>query len=201
MKVFIVHYKRLTERKKRMIEQLDKYNLEAEFVEQYDRNTLLDSDKKLFKNCDFANIAITLSHLYCFDQIKNNYDYALILEDDCIFSDNFTDICTNYLKQLPTDWDMLFIGNGCNFHIKNNELVENVNVYLYNSTRCTDSYFVSKKCAAKILDDISQPGYIIKNPVDHWLNIVFQNNKFKIYWAEPTIATQGTQNGLYRSSH
>jgi hypothetical protein len=30
---------------------------------------------------------------------------------------------------------------------------------------------------------------------------VFRRNNFSIYWAEPTISTQGTQNGKYKTSH
>jgi len=42
---------------------------------------------------------------------------------------------------------------------------------------------------------------IIKLPIDWWLNVAARYNNFKVYWAEPTIVTQGTQNGTFKTSH
>ena len=36
---------------------------------------------------------------------------------------------------------------------------------------------------------------------DWWLNQVIRDLKLEIYWMEPTIVTQGTQTGKYKSSH
>jgi hypothetical protein len=109
---------------------------------------------------------------------------------------------------------MLFIGDGCGLHIPNYRIKNNIKIYkklttLNNkflnapngSVRCTDSYLVSKKCAQKLTKIFSQSNYIITMPIDHLLNYVNYYNKFNIYWAEPTIVTQGTQNGTYKSSH
>ena len=41
----------------------------------------------------------------------------------------------------------------------------------------------------------------IDNNIDWWLNDVSRHYNFNVYWAEPTIVTQGTQNGKYKSSH
>ena len=40
----------------------------------------------------------------------------------------------------------------------------------------------------------------INLPIDWWLNESSRDNNFKVYWAEPTIVTQGTQNGLFQTS-
>lgn len=214
MKIFVVHYHKLRERKNNIINQLNDNNLEAEFVEQYDRETLNDLDKNIFtKNVDCGNIAITLSHLYCYKEISEKYDYGLILEDDAIFDNNFNSNIIEYIKQLPDEWDMLFLDNCCNFHIPNT--ISTKNIYkkgLYPSswggkgaTRGTGCYLISKKCASKITFNIENyyNTNIIKihDQVDFWLNYVCIRNKFNVYWAEPTISCQGTQNGMYNSSH
>ena len=212
MKIFVVHYNKLVERKKNIMNNLKVNNLEAEFVEQYDRDTLKDYDKKIFKNVDLSSMAISLSHLYCYKEIAEKYDYGLIFEDDAIFDNNFSKTLNKYLLQLPKDWDMLFIGNGCNLHIHNSRIRDGKYIYkkLINpATRCTDSYLINKSCASKIIDNINKyyynssgvKGLKIDCNIDWWLNKVIRNNKFNIYWAEPTIVEQGTQNGLYESSH
>jgi GR25 family glycosyltransferase involved in LPS biosynthesis len=214
MKTFVVHYNKLTKRKDYMLIQLKENNIDAEFVEQYTRDNLTEKDKKIFdRRVNNPNIAISLSHLYCYKEISQNYDYALILEDDAIFCENFKAKLLEYITQLPDDWDMLFLDDCCNFHIEN----INPHQYIYKkdlkkskgggmgATRGTGCYLVSKKCANKITKNIEDYYYtgqlLIHDQIDFWLNYVFRRNNFNIYWAEPTISTQGTQNGTYYTSH
>jgi len=215
MKIFVVHYNKLVNRKKNIINQLNSNNLAAEFVEQYTRDNLRINDTIIFKrNVNAANMAISLSHLYCYKEISEKYDYGLILEDDAMFDKNFNNNLINYISQLPNDWDMLFLDDCCNFHILNT--TKNQNIYRKNlsansegggmgATRGAGCYLVSKKCAAKITYNIQtyyyNGIYKIGDQIDFWLNNVFRRNNFNIYWAEPTISTQGTQNGTYKTSH
>jgi len=184
MKVFIVHYNKLVDRKLNIQNQLDNNNLTAEFVEQYTRNNLNSNDKKIFtNNVNDANMAISLSHLYCYKEIAEKYEYGLILEDDAIFDKNFNNNQNIYKKNLKAN----SLGGGLG------------------ASRGTGCYLVSKKCALKITYNIKtyyyNGIYKINDPIDWWLNYVFRRNNFNIYWAEPTISTQGTQNGKYESSH
>lgn len=212
MKIFIIHYKKLIHRKTHILEQFKKFNItDYEFIE-IDRDELYKENISMFQeNYNNSQIAISLSHFYAYKQISDNYDNGLILEDDIILSDNFVNIFNNYISQLPQDYDMLFIGDGCNLHIQNHKLIPNKNIYEkcvyptkwggFGCTRCADSYLVNKKCAEKICHYITNLSYKIDLPIDHWLNIVSRDNDFKVYWAEPTIATQGTENGLFNTSH
>jgi len=215
MKIFVVHYKKLIDRKDFIINQFKKYNItDYEFIE-IDRDELEGYDLSIFENIPNSFIAIGLSHMYAYNQIKDNYDEALIFEDDVILCDNFIDIFNNYLTQLPKDYDMLFIGDGCNLHIQKDNLISNKNIYkkcLYPTswggdgcTRCIDSYLVSKKCAIKIceyIDNIKYNSkYKINTTTDWWLNIVARNIILQIYWAEPTIVMQGTENGIFKTSY
>lgn len=152
-------------------------------------------------------MSLFLKHIYSYREIINKYNEVLIFEDDIILSDNFVNKLNNYISQLPNNFDMLFIGDGCNLHIQSNKIQPNINVYekcLYKTdwggngcTRCCDSYIVSKKCAIKIINNLK---YQINLPIDHWLNIIALENNFNVYWAEPTIVTQGSENGIYKSS-
>ena len=123
-----------------------------------------------------------------------------------MLADNFIETFNKYVSYLPEDYDMLFIGNGCNLHIDSNEIVPNKFIYkksLNSSgvTRCTDSYVVNKKCASKLCEYINTLQYSINIPVDFWLNVAANDTGLNVYWAEPTIVTQGTQNGLFQTSH
>ena len=40
----------------------------------------------------------------------------------------------------------------------------------------------------------------INHPIDFWLNNIIKILNLNIYWAEPTIISQGTQCGIFKSS-
>ena len=212
MKIFVLHYSKLVERKKHILEQFKKYNItDYEFIEKYDKDEISDNESDLFDtNYKKSSMSLFLKHNYVHKIIAEKYECALIFEDDIILSDNFINIFNEYITKLPEDYDMLFIGDGCNLHIEKHKLIPNKYIYekcLYPTSwggdgagRCTDSYLVNKKCAIKLCEYINNLSYKINLPVDFWLNIAARDNNFKVYWAEPTIVTQGTQNGLFKSS-
>jgi GR25 family glycosyltransferase involved in LPS biosynthesis len=120
MKTFIIHYSKLFDRKKHMLQEFQKQNIiNYEFVEKYNKEDLHESDKLLFDPfLKHSMISIINKTFYVYQQIVEKYDSALILEDDVVLCDNFTDILNKYINELPENYDMLFIGNGCNLHIE-----------------------------------------------------------------------------------
>ena len=199
----MIHYKKLYDRKKDIIEQFEKFNFtNYEFIEHYDRDEITDEDKQKFvegyKPCQ---IAITLSHIYAYQEIVKKYQGALILEDDAILHDDFIELFNYYIDQLPSNFDMFFIGHGCNLHIDPENIKLNCNVYKKQESRCTDSYVITKKCAQQITKYFNCIDYKIDSPVDFWLNTVFKDLNLDVYWAEPHIVIQGTMVGKYSSSH
>ena len=195
-----------------MLEQLKNNNItDYEFIE-IDRDELCNQNISMFQeNYSNSQIAISLSHFHAYKQICDKYDNGLIFEDDVILCDDFTEILNYFITQLPEDFDMLFIGDGCNLHIEEHKLIPNKNIYekcLHpttwggdGATRCADSYVVNKKCAKKICEYINNLESKINLPIDWLLNEASRDNNFKVYWSEPNIVTQGTQNGLFKTSH
>lgn len=211
IKIFIVHYKKLVNRKSHIIRELNTHNImNYEFI-QIDRDELSGEDCNNFEGSITFNkpgMAIALSHFHAYKEIADKYDHALIIEDDVILSNNFTETLTKYLTQLPEEYDMLFLGDGCKFHIHPDMLVPRKYIYERGvdptewggngATRCCDSYIVNKKCAIKLTEYLSTlKTKISEIGIDWWLNNLARHYQFKVYWAEPTIVTQGSQNGLF----
>ena len=200
MKTFVVHYKKLNERKDFFTKQFLDNNMNFEIVDQYDRDSISENECKIFiDNYSKVQIAVSLSHIYCYKQISEKYDYGLIFEDDAVFNENFQQKLYKYISELPEDWDMLFIGSGCDLHIDQNLITNNKHIYKSKYSRCTDSYIVSKKCAKSILDYINNIKYKIYEPIDTWLNRVNEDISLNVFWAEPTIVFQGSQKGIFSS--
>jgi len=214
MKIFVLHYSKLTTRKQHIIQQFERHGIsDYEFIEKFDKDTITDDECPEFSR-DYitkrrTELSIHLKHFYAYHLIvRENYDQVLIFEDDIILSNGFIPLLKLYMTQLPKDYDMLFIGDGCNLHIPISIQIPNHYIYekcLHETvwggngcTRCLDSYIISNACAKKICDYIAGLTKKIDLPVDWWLNEVARDLTLKVYWAEPTIVTQGSQNGTFQ---
>ena len=141
MKIYVCHHLPLKERHGPMLEQLDKYNYKYEFMTHHPTGSELD----IFdKNLHSSECSLAVKHLECFKQIaESDEDYSLILEDDAIFSDDFNTKLESYLSQLPDDFDLFFISNGCGHnmeHVNDTRIVYHRPSH-YNCTRGTRCIF------------------------------------------------------------
>jgi GR25 family glycosyltransferase involved in LPS biosynthesis len=175
-----------------------------------------------------SNSSLIAKHLEVYKRVvDNDFDFGLIIEDDVILSDDFKEKYYDYYKQLPENWDILFYGDGYgrNLHVPKKLLEEQGgNVFLKShkgngikdrekngwpvcagASRCSDCYLISKKAAERILVQIKEirrkKRERIFYPSDLWMNNLFRGLNFKVYWAEPTISTQGTETGKWKSAH
>jgi GR25 family glycosyltransferase involved in LPS biosynthesis len=193
MKVFIVHYKKLFERKIHILEQFIKHSIrDYEFIE-IDRDEIKKDVLPYFEeNYSKVLIAIALSHFDIYRKIAESKEnqYALILEDDVILDEKFTEKLNGYLVELPTEFDMLFIGDGAYLHISDEQIIPNKHIYEkchdptdwggFGATRCLDSYIVSKKGAITLCEYIQNLKYVINDPIDFWLNNVIKEKNMKV---------------------
>lgn len=191
MKTYIAHYSPLTARKEFMTQQIKKHNLDSFFIETEDGPgsyvKITPGETSLFKK-----------HIEIWSRIANSEDvYALVLEDDAILSDDFTEKLASYTSQLPPYFDMLFVGNGCNLHmnIEKGNIIRRPNEL--GVTRCTDSYIITKTCAERLLQHVNG---LLDKPVDHWMNKMGNELKLIVFWAEPTIVSQASQTGMFKSA-
>jgi len=203
MKTFVIHYDKLVNRKENILRQLYENNMEFEFIQSKPKDTLTYEDKKKFSIITDSEISLFLHHIICFQKLVEDTenDFCLVFEDDALFNSNFNSILQTYIPQLPEDWDMLYLGNGCNLHISD-DIVNNssTNIFTRYSSRCTDSYLISKKCAKILLDDFNDENFSTKYPIDYHFNEMIKKYQLKIFWAEPTIVYQGSQNGIFDGS-
>ena len=118
---------------------------------------IIDTEKKI----NNSEIGCFMSHYQILKKIVNSEgDKFLILEDDIVFNNNFNDNFFLYEKQLPDDWDMVYMsGNNTKPMIKITD-----NVYKTNGTLALHSYFIKKKTAIDLIKLISESDY--NTPID-----------------------------------
>jgi GR25 family glycosyltransferase involved in LPS biosynthesis len=191
-KIFVIHYSPLTERKEHLTAEFRKYGIaNYEFFEEYNRNTvsreLMSRYYKLHRLTP-AQICISIAHIEIYRQmVEKNYSRVLILEDDALLADNFLEKFNHYMTVVPSDFDMLFLNDGCGMHAPH--VTPEKIWYLRPSTRTCCSYIISKAACEKILPTIIP----FTKVIDHELNTQIALHKLHVYWCEPTIVSDGSE--------
>jgi GR25 family glycosyltransferase involved in LPS biosynthesis len=151
-----------------------------------------------------GQISCTYKHFLSLqDMIRNQREYAVIMEDDVNFRDNIQERLKKYLWELNRnhpDWNVLFDGDintyygpGCQY--KEEKVVPGRLVYpksnkdeidmdpqgMGGSTRGANYYLINLK-TAKILCENFLPFTTI---VDHQYNWLFRKLDFNVYWSMP----------------
>lgn len=185
LQIYYINLKNSSDRNNKMLSQCN--NLNCNRVNAIDGKTLdiqnIDlqiHNHKLSRNC----IACFLSHINCLKNIiNNNEDYALILEDDIIFENNFIEKLKIIKKELPNNYDILFLGGtricGKKYSkhlLKQKQINKDCNAGAF-------AYLITKNCCKKILKRIYQDG--IYKMYDHQIRDYFID--LNIFYTNPML--------------
>jgi hypothetical protein len=197
--IYIVHYTPLTERKEYLLAKFTGANItNFTFYEKYNRNeTSKETMEQYFKlhNLNPAQICITIAHIEIYREIlEKGYKRCLILEDDALLCDNFFERLNEYNSQLPEDFDLGLINDGCGFHAS--DIQPSQIWYPVPTSRTCCAYIISSTCCATLLPSIIP----FTMAIDHELNIQIKKLNLKSFWAEPTIVNDGS-GSKYGSSY
>lgn len=102
---------------------------------------------------------------------KTDHEMLMLIEDDIVLEKNFNQRLTEYISELPDDWDFFTVympptGNDRYKKEKKSLDVDRENVCrVYQSWSCL-CYVVSKKGVNKLLQQVKDG---VNGPIDHWL--------------------------------
>lgn len=183
-KVFLINLKKRTDRLNNFIDQVNKFDLgKFEVFEAID-----STDKKSEElNIHFSPGAyglITTNIEILKKSIEENYETICIIEDDCVFKDNISEINT-YYNFLPSDWDILYFGGNHNYNAGVPEPIE-INEHTIKLQHSYTTHFICIKrhMFEKLIEDFSK----FSNPLD-LMYIRFQREN-NVYSFRPGITTQ-----------
>ena len=132
-KIYIINLKRSPERKADMISQLEKNNVKNYIFiptidgKEIDKNKLKESNEWAYPGNKICNVdcsckgkghrlsesqlSLHLNNYYIWkDIVKNKYERCLILEDDCMSTEEYKDLNED-VKNMPDKWELLFLGH------------------------------------------------------------------------------------------
>lgn len=214
IKTYIIHYDKLTNRKQHILSELATIGIvDYEFVTKFNKEELTDEiinqyydsspetelnkaqitlskhgqTKYDYPKLSLSSISLCMKHIVSLNNFLNSeYEYCLIIEDDCHFCCKPNDI-EHAIKKAPNNWDILFIGGAFNHSIfKHIMRLGNYILADHPSTNTTSSLIYNKKSAKKTLKILNQ----FSLPIDWELNYNFFANNFNVYHTVPYLATQ-----------
>lgn len=219
---YVVHYKGNIERRKIMEAIFNKEKMEnVEWILDWDREDVTyqmfvdnfqadhleyqkrgQDPKEFFPHYPLqpSMVSLCLKQKEAFRRIGyGDRELGMMFEDDAIICENFKSTLHIYMNSLPADWDVAFIGQGAGKRIPKERLQDGVFWYKkdHPADRCADSILFKKSAAKKIYDQINHYK-ICFNPdpeLGFWMKVLNMN----VYWLEPPIVAQGSQNGLFKT--
>jgi len=219
-KVYIMHYKKGTDREIFINNLLENINIPYEIITDFDREDITDDMLKKYYDLDpikclnklklwgfseprilnYAEISLTIKHIIALYKISKECENAgLILENDAIpFFSNFMDEINNSINE-DKNWDAIFLGKGCGDEFINNKKKERISENLFKidhpASNCTESFCIKSDVSKKIAD-LMVPFQL---PIDFELAFSFYKMNLNVYWRLPSIFEQGSKNGKCES--
>lgn len=180
-KVYVINLEHNSCRMNRMNDVLTKLQI------KYERFDAIDGIK-----LNNPELGCQMSHVNIIKKaIAENHNIICILEDDTIFYKNFNYVLDNMYKNIPNDWDMIYLGaNQCNNWNK-----VNISNNYYKSYECngTFAYIIRKRIFTDILSVLDDTSL----PIDKKYHII--QRKFNVYTMMPNIVISDVSSSNIRS--
>lgn len=128
-----------------------------------------------------AEAGCSLSHLTLLKRmVESGWSRILILEDDVEFMDGANQFFNQWMQQVPTDWDMLYLGG--NNVSQPTRISRNVSKII--RTYTTSSYGITNAMAQQVIANVES----LSSQVDVAYTNFHRSHKCYIFW--PTLAWQ-----------
>lgn len=219
LRIHVAHYSHFTERRAHMESLIRKHGLDrfrVQWMLLHDREAIWDD----FQNGRYgdtsriaaSSLSLILKHLAIYHAAAvEDEKWHLVLEDDLLIkSTDFLADLQKCLFELPDDWELLFIGEGCDLHVPWWRRRLGKRVYFRGwkpwwragggTSRCTEAYLVNPSFAKRfIVSRFAHPPFDC--PIDWLLAKAGYDMHIRSYWAEPPLAGQGAFESWTKNPH
>jgi glycosyl transferase family 25 len=205
-KVFVIHVKEgFEERRAHIQSELERHGIDYEFVLNDDIADLTDERISAFfsagHSLKYSEVSCSLKHYSVLERVELlKYSLVLVFEDDVFLAKNFNSVLDEVLSEAEKKDSgyVIYLGNAGNKYVTSEEFVPGQFLYRKEAGRATDSYLMDSVAAMRRLDYIRT--YKGNLPTGHMMSLVDNAVGNTIWWTQPSIAEQGSQNGRMRST-
>lgn len=209
IKTLVIHATHLTERNRRIRQQLDRLGIDYDFILEGDKKDLTEDilDTYFTKGSVMheANGAAScaMKHiLACQYIIKNGLKGALILEDDIElhsdFKEKFEQSMEEYHKYHTDKPVIISYEDSTLQFVPHSQRKPGQMLYPADKGRYTGAFFINDKGAKAVIDTINKEKCHL--PIDGYHIYLIGKGVLTALWCQPAIATQGSFTGLYSSA-
>ena len=202
--IFVLNVKKFSQRRIFMEQQLAAFDLEAEFIFDWDIEDLSDEIIQHYFTADNTlsdgQKSCALKHVQALQKTSALNGFALILEDDAVLSPEFKTGLQHVFEQSEQflGEKVIYIGSGGNFFTPKSQRKPGQYLYLGHRGRFADSYILDSISAQKRLDWINTNK--ISMSIDNQFDVIDKLLNIKTIWLEEPVVEQGSKNGLFNSA-
>lgn len=208
MEVLVIHARRFTDRKAHIERLLHRHHLQGIYILDGDMEDLKSNelDRFFVKDSIMHTIApfvsCSIKHFYAYEYIiKQNLSGALIIEDDMVLSKNFNTIFSQSLQEYKSKYTnkpiIISYENTRLRFVPRSKRKKGQVLYQGDRDRMAGCYYINRLAAEVILDKAIHEKCSF--PIDNYHNKLLHKGLLVYLWCEPTIAEQGSFNGLFHS--
>jgi GR25 family glycosyltransferase involved in LPS biosynthesis len=193
-KIIVINLDRAKERKTKLIENFNRVGININdvlFLSAFDGESLNNTFERTIHGGSMGRtfakgeICCTLSHITAIKMAKTlGYKNILILEDDIELCDNFLDRIDDIEKQLPENWDQIYVGaivSGLG-----DKVSENIYKIKTDNMMGTHSYLLN----SSVYDLVSNKLLGFNTSTDGEFNILHTNNMLNTFIYVPFLTYQ-----------
>lgn len=179
--IYVINLKHREDRRNHILSELEKIKC--------DKYKLIDAinGHELTNETRLTNGALGLGKTYLkiYDEWKENNDgFIGLIEDDCVFLENFNENLKTFLDNTPNDWEILYFGGNHNYHMGHK--TEEVNSFCIKLNHTfTTHCLIMKNYVFEELTNILSP---MNLEVD--VAMTFLQKKYNTYCPPTKITTQ-----------
>ena len=122
--IYVINLKERSDRRDHIIKELNKVECDNYILFDAVNGGEIPNNSRLTNGM----FGLVSTYLNIYEHWKNNKTGNItIIEDDCVFVDDFNEKINNYIKYVPDNWDMIYFGGNHNKHM--GIKTENINEY------------------------------------------------------------------------
>lgn len=204
---YVIHVKKgYEERERSIVEQFACLGLNFEWILDYD---IPDLTPEVLRRSGYrgsklrpAEISCSLKHIGAWARIAADVGPgAFVFEDDVLLDlRRFKAVTAAALAEFSAgaaEAGYLSLGDGCALYVPWTKLRSGHCLYPAEQVRATDSYFLTRTAARRMLELIGREGFYL--PADHLINRLSHQLGIPILWLSPTVVSQGSHTGRFAS--
>jgi len=170
-KIYCINLERRGDRREAMSNTFRELHIEVEIVKAIEGNEWhwkFDKYPHPLRGFDGVAGGTSTQIRIIREAIKKKYKSILILEDDCVFVDQFNEVFDHKIKHVPYYWDMIYLGglynkDGVKPVIYNDDVIQSFDMM------STHAYALHKRIFARVIDRMMLGSPYLTNSADGFL--------------------------------